>query len=311
MEKAFDSVWFIGLLYKLIIHNFPDSIVHLIASYLHQRTFQVKIDNTLSSRRKILAGVPQGSVIAPTLYNIYTSDIPEQQNSQIAQFADDTVLFYKHYNIINSTNNIQCHLQKISQWCNKWRIKINEGKSSVVIFTRRRPPTPPPLKFQDKPLKFCSSTKYLGILMDSKLTWNKHVQFIRGKVIQRIHQLYPLLTSPALHLHKKRLLYKSLILPIIMYGAPAWGTTANTHIQKLQVLQNKVARIITGADYYTRISQLHDDLQLNYIRDEIIKSTRTLYTSASVNENPLISNLGKYKKEQLTYKMPACLISDL
>ena len=99
------------------------------------------------------AGVPQGSVLAPALYNLYTSDLPSHNQSQIAQYADDTVLYYKHFSIINSKNNISRHLRHMTQWCNKWRIKVNEEKSNVVIFTQRRPNITAPLKLNNKEIQ--------------------------------------------------------------------------------------------------------------------------------------------------------------
>lgn len=308
VQKAYDTVWFYGLIFKLIHYKFPDSIIHLIASYLQDRSFQVKIDGALSTQRRIHAGVPQGSVIAPILYNIYTSDIPHQKNAQVAQYADDTVLYYKHFSIINTTNNINCYLQKISQWCNKWRIKINEDKSQCVIFTRRRPSLPPPLKFNDKIIQYSTKTKYLGVQLDNKLIWKQHINFIRGKSLGRIYQLYPLLSSPFLSIKKRVQLYQSLILPIILYAAPAWGVAARTHLQVLQVVQNKVARIISGADRSTRITQLHEDLNLTYIKDGIKKTTINTYNKTANNTNPLISNLGNYQHENSKYKMPKSII---
>lgn len=240
VEKAYDSVWFSGLLYKLIQFDFPDTYIHIIASFLFKRTFQVKMEGALSCRRKILAGVPQGSILAPTLYNIYASDLPPHHSSQIAQYADDTVLYYKHVSILNCVNNINCHLKKATQWCNKWRIKINENKTQCVVFSRRNPSSVPLLKLADRKIEYSKDTKYLGIYLDHRLSWNKHFTNIRGKTLQRIHQLYPLFSSPYITLEKKVNLYKSLIRSAMLYSAPAWGTASKYHIQTLQVLQTKL-----------------------------------------------------------------------
>ena len=78
-KRAYDSVWYMALLKKLITLNIPDSYIHLIHSYLTHRTFRVKYDSSLSEWHNIKEGVPQGSVLAPTLYNIYTHDIPISQ----------------------------------------------------------------------------------------------------------------------------------------------------------------------------------------------------------------------------------------
>ena len=198
----------------------------------------------------------------------------------------------------------------MTQWCNKWRIKVNEEKSNVVIFTQRRPNITAPLKLNNKEIQYSSHVKYLGVQLDSKLTWKTHINYTRRKTLQRIHQLYPLLTSPALHLHKKMHLFKSLILPVILYASPAWGSAAKTHVQSLQVLQNKVLRIISGADIYTRISQLHEDLHCNYILQEIQQAARKLYSSVSENSNPLISNIGNYKiTTHDRHRMPKYLLN--
>ena len=309
VEKAFDTVWHTGLLFKLIEFQFPENIIYIIASYLHNRIFQVKVENKFSSPRRISAGVPQGSVLAPLLYNIYTSDLPNHNQCQIAQYADDTVIYYKHFSIINSTNTVQTHLHKLTQWCTKWRVKINEQKSNVIVFTKRRPLLPPPLKMNNKIIPYSLKTKYLGIQLDRRLTWKCHINYIRQKVLQRIHQLYPLLTSPKIKLQKKIQLYRSLILPVILYASPAWGSVAKTHLQRLQVLQNKVGRIITGADYDIRIAQLHEDLNLQYITEEIKQSVRALYHQTRENKNPLISKLGKYSLQNYHHKMPKHILN--
>ena len=80
MEKAYDIVWTPGLIHKLITQDFPKTYVHIMASYLTQRNFRVKIEGALSSPRRTSAGVPQGTIFAPTLYNIYVSDIPPMKN---------------------------------------------------------------------------------------------------------------------------------------------------------------------------------------------------------------------------------------
>lgn len=92
VEKAFDSVWHNGLLYKMHLLNFPNFILKLIKSFCSNRSFRVSIGNSLSSPKLIPAGVPQGSVLSPFLYSIYTSDIKKPRNANIALFADDTAL---------------------------------------------------------------------------------------------------------------------------------------------------------------------------------------------------------------------------
>ncbi|GFY16046.1 RNA-directed DNA polymerase from mobile element jockey [Trichonephila clavipes] len=92
VEKAFDRVWHDGLLYKMIKLNFPSYIIHLVNSYLSDRTFQVKILATLSRIGTVSAGSPQGSILSPLLYNIYTHDFPTTPTVDVCLFADDAAI---------------------------------------------------------------------------------------------------------------------------------------------------------------------------------------------------------------------------
>ena len=247
VEKAYDTIWTPGLIYKLIQLGFPDAYIHLLASYLSKRRFRVKIEGALSTLRSVSAGVPQGSVLAPTLYNLYVSDLPSHDQSQVAQYADDTALFYKHYNISSCTNTISEHLQKITQWCSKWRIKINEEKTQYIVFSKRRPVIPA-IRLGNKTIAPTTTTKYLGVYLDRRLSWHTHFKYSKGKAAQKLYLLYPILRSTCLPLHKKLSLYKIYIRTSMLYAAPIWRNAAREHINSLQKIQNRTARLCTGAD---------------------------------------------------------------
>jgi retron-type reverse transcriptase len=128
-----------GLLYKLKCLNTPTVIFNIIKSFLHSRSFTVQIDGTKSDVKQINAGVPQGSKISPILFNLYISDFPTSTNTEIALYADDSVIYSSSDKIENVTANIQTHLDKILKWAQKWKIILNPTKSTAVIFTLRRP----------------------------------------------------------------------------------------------------------------------------------------------------------------------------
>jgi hypothetical protein len=93
IEKAFDTIWHPGLLYKLSELEFPTNLIKLISSFLSQRKFRVSVEDEMSTAREIQAWVSQGSVLSPTLYNIYINDTPQTPNVHLALFADDTCLY--------------------------------------------------------------------------------------------------------------------------------------------------------------------------------------------------------------------------
>ena len=108
--------------------------------------------------------------------------------------------------------------------------------------------------------------------MDNKLNFHEHIKHIRGKTTQKLRQIYPVITTNALTLKQKLTIYTSIIRTALLYASPAWGHITNDQINKLQVIQNRFSRIITGSDINTSIAQLHDITQLPYIK-EVIKQT--------------------------------------
>jgi hypothetical protein len=90
IEKAFDTTWLSGLLYKLSKLEFSTNLIKLIGSFLSQRKFRVSVEGEMSTPRVMQAGVPQGSVLSPTLYNLYINDTPQTIGVNLALFSDDT-----------------------------------------------------------------------------------------------------------------------------------------------------------------------------------------------------------------------------
>jgi hypothetical protein len=93
IEKAFDITWHSGLLYKLAKFEFSTRLIQLISSFLSERKFRVSVEGEMSTPREMQVGVPQGSVLSPTLYNIYVNDPPHTPGVYLALFAEDTCLY--------------------------------------------------------------------------------------------------------------------------------------------------------------------------------------------------------------------------
>jgi len=121
VEKAFDRVWHRGLISKLIQQRFPDCYVKLIHSYLNNRELQVRYEGAFSESKPIRAGVPQGSVLSPLLYALYTADLPTTPGCSLATFADDTAIFATNRNFHFVHRAATRQLEKIEEWATKWR----------------------------------------------------------------------------------------------------------------------------------------------------------------------------------------------
>ena len=239
ISQAFDKVWHNGLFYKLK-RAFPHTAYTLLKSYLSDRTFQVRYQEECTTLHAIQSGVPQGSILGPILYLLYTADLPETANTMTATYADDTAILASHENSNTASQHLQHHLHQLEKWLTKWRIKVNENKSTHVTFGLRRE-TCPAVTLNGHSIPQRETAKYLGIHLDRRLTWQKHIFTKRKQLGLQLHRMYWIIGRKSqLSLENKLLLYKTIIKPIWTYGIPLWGTASNSNIDILQRFQNKV-----------------------------------------------------------------------
>ncbi|ERL96021.1 hypothetical protein D910_00816, partial [Dendroctonus ponderosae] len=148
--------WHTGLLYKLFaVHSLPLYLVFLLASYLKNRPIHVKVENSTSAKRRIAAGVPQGTVILPVLYTLYTADISKLSTTKIAQYADDTAIYASSFYAQVAKSRIAHHLSLLTPYFDKWKLKVNPGKTELIIFSRKFTNNKilAPLMVQNTPIK--------------------------------------------------------------------------------------------------------------------------------------------------------------
>jgi hypothetical protein len=134
ITQAFDNVWHPGLFFK-IRKTLPRAYYRTLESYLMDGLFQVKFKDEITTLRKTEAGVPQRSVLGPVLYLIYTSDLPTLDNTTTATIADDTAILATHEEPAIASVKLQANINKNDDWAKKRRFKINESKSTNIIFT--------------------------------------------------------------------------------------------------------------------------------------------------------------------------------
>jgi len=191
ITQAFDRVWHEGLLYK-IKQNLPLNYYILLKSYLQDKHFLVKYQDTTTALHKIQAGVPQGSVLGPMLYLLYTADLPTTNGAATATFADDTAVIASHTDPVIASQMLQTNLNAMQEWLKKWRIKANESKSVHVTFTTRRE-TCPRVTLNDQSIPQSESAKYLGIYFNRRLNWKIHIFTKRKQLGLKLRKMFWLL----------------------------------------------------------------------------------------------------------------------
>jgi hypothetical protein len=142
IEKAYDTVWTHGLLYKLLTYNFPAYLITFLHSYLTDRSFTVVIDGTSSSPKTPLAGLPQGAVLSPFLFTLYISDIPRLPHVQLALYADDTAVFTQSWRPDTISRHLYLAVDQLLKYFTRWRLRVNINKTEAIIYTKRRPLPP-------------------------------------------------------------------------------------------------------------------------------------------------------------------------
>lgn len=307
VEKAFDRVWHVGLVYKLTKMKIPDCYVRLISNYLSGRVFRVAINGTLSDSKEIRAGVPQGSIIGPILYTLYTKDLPRNDQTKFGCFADDTVIYSQSWSPNLAKTRVQNSLTVLQDWLTKWRIKINTTKSEAIEHRRGgKQVNDTHLTIFNEPIEWKESVKYLGVTLDRKLIWKAHIENQRKKAYGRLCQLYPILNRESKLSQKSGVtIFKALLRPVLLYAAPIWGTAAKSHLNHMQIFQNKVLRIILRADRYAPITDMHEVLEIEPIVKMIKIMAEQLYNTSKNAENPLVNALGRYDHTaNMRYKRP-------
>ena len=292
ITQAFDKVWHTGLLYKLK-KQLPHELYRLLKSYLENRHFYVNYQDERSKLQDIQSGIPQGSVLGPTLYLIYTADIPIAENTAMATFADDTALLAAHEDPEVASRLLQVGLHQIQNWLKLWRVRANESKSVQITFTTRKGKCPS-VYLNNKPLPQVDSVKYLGIHLDKRLTWRSHIWAKRKQLGLKMRSMYWLIEKKSqLSAKNKILLYKTILKPIWTYGIQLWGTAKISNIQIIQRFQSKVLRTIANAPWYVTNECLHSEFQIKTV-NEVIKEFSQKY------KNRLQSHPNKAACELLT-----------
>ena len=246
LSKAFDRVWHAGLLAKLHHFGVHGSAHAWLTAYLTGRRQRVKIDNSFSSWSTIPAGVPQGSVLGPLLFLIYTIDLPAactNSNTICSQFADDTAMIATSKNFLHAESSLQEAVTSAGKWLQTWHLLVNASKTVIMLFhhANRPPERLPDITLHDVKLTVVPQHRHLGLIVQQNLTWDAHIQHVLTKCrckLRQFHRLRSCLNANALCY-----LYKTYIRPVLEYASNAYSSISVKLSDSLERFQRKAARI--------------------------------------------------------------------
>lgn len=240
-EKAFDKVPHKRLFLKLSRLNIDPAVLEWIKNFLSNREQFVYSNQISSTRRPVLSGVPQGTVLGPLLFLIYVNDLPTNISSQIRLFADDCVI-YRPINCPNDSQILQNDLITIETWCKNWLMTLNIRKTSVVSFHRRKFHPVPSYFFSGSEISPVNSYKYLGINITPDLNWSSHITNISNEANKVLGYLRRnlRLAPPSV----KLLAYQTLVRPKLEYACAVWDPHQCNLSKTLESVQNRASRFI-------------------------------------------------------------------
>jgi hypothetical protein len=221
--KAFDVVDHRLLLAKLKYIGFDATSVKWFSSYLINRSQCVKIKNNCSVLSAVPSGVPQGSILGPILFTVYTSDLPGCiKHCQLHMYADDVQLYYSSYlsDIHLAINKVNSDLLNLSVWCEQNGLKLNPSKSKVLCIGSHQLHryvnlTNMQVTLNGNAIDWVSSAKNLGVFLDDHLLFNTHVDEVFKRcfiILKGLHKFKYELSRDT-----KFKMVKSLIYPIMDY----------------------------------------------------------------------------------------------
>lgn len=318
LAKAFDTVSVPLLLRKLESFGVRGVPLNLFKDYLSGRSQAVKMGDTFSSKKPISFGVPQGSVLGPTLFLIYINNLCQTTltNAKITTFADDTVIVFNGSTWEDARMAAENGMRLIINWLNNNLLTLNLSKTKYVTFSiykNSQPSTDFTLKAHTcsvdtnkncdcYTLSATDSIKYLGITIDKNLNWKIQIDTLKSRIrklihiFKRIRQLRDETTN--------RTVYLTLCQSILTYGIQAWGGASKTSLIKLERSQRTILKVLNFKPFKYPTVDLYKETKVLTVRQLYIKLI-LLRQHAYPGRTDNLSD----RRAHEVYKVPTCRTS--
>ena len=325
LVKAYDTTWKGNIIQSLVELGFVGHLPRFIQNFLSNRFMKVKIGDTLSQEFHQYEGVPQGSVISCTLFALAVNNLPTciPQYVESSLYVDDFAIFTRSASLPAAERRIQLAINGTLRWATERGFTFSHDDKTVCVhFSKIRKLFPQPeLYLGPHRIKSKTETKFLGLTLDSKLSYIPHIKTLKGKCIKRMDLLKCLsrLSWGADGTCLLRL-YRSLIRSKLDYACQIYSSATKTSLKMLDSVHHQAIRLCTGAFRTSPIHSLYAESgepSLFYRRDELIlrlyvrllsmtntPTHRTVsdsqYDRFFINDNKLHTTIGYRARKLLT-----------
>ena len=203
------------------------------------RTQAVVLEGESSLEVPVTSGVPQGSVLGPLLFLLYINDLPQNIQSQVRLFADDTAV-YLTVDSSEDRDTLQADLDTLQEWERAWHMEFNPSKCQVLHITRSKQPLNTQYTLHDQVLEATDTAKYLGVTISKDLSWNDHISSILSKANSTLGFVKRNVKTS--NVKVKEMAYKTLVRPQVEYASPVWSPHTKENIDKIEMTQRRAAR---------------------------------------------------------------------
>ena len=308
-EKVFDTTWKYGTMKDLHDIGLRGRIPNFKSNFLSDRSFSVLIGSTLSDIFEQEQGVPQGSILSPTLFNININNIVKCVNdTDSSLYVDDFGIFYKWKNMENIEFGLQRCLNKVETWATENGFKFSKTKTQCVRFCQLRGLHPDPvLDIYGSPIPVVEEAKFLGLQFDKKLSFIPHIKALKAKCLKALDVLKVLSSTNWVGDRSVLLnLYRSLVRLKFDCGSIVYGFARKSYLKCLDTIRHQGLRLTLGAFRTSPVESLYAELNEPslYTRREKLSLQYTTKLAANL-ENPAHNCVFNPKYERFYNNTPS------